>query len=846
MEEGGQQSEEFSSGESSMSSTDPQAGNVDEQRRRHKLTRRQISLAPKDHNDRKEQEARTPSRQTKSGEPQEQAEARGGSLDELLLTTYHNKSSENVKQDDDGDDDNEQENDDFGKDAAPSLSCPAALPLERDEPSQQSGSSASPSPQQRQQQKEKEKEKENASDRDENHMIDDSNDDGDDDAAAAIDDRVEERVIADDSKSNLAVVQQTQVRVELLEKMLASERQRSSQLDAELISLRSEPLVLRTALKVASDDLKRERDELDRRRMELEHLQCELNERASTLEGESRKIDERCAQLRGDREALDERERQALVRERLNSAHDAVMDEERRSLAREQLALARRSEQSRDQCRVLSKQHQAKMAEAMASAAARLGDATRRGNTLSKQCDELRHTLAMQEKARALANAELVEARAAIEIRNAELVELRARLVGAEPQRHASVFIPATALLGNDSNSEKGKDKAADAKATADLRRAQDVSKKKRGRDSSSRVLVMATPQTHSDSSSSLSSLPMDAAQKNLDRDDNDNDDADKQAESPATAMTDDDDVDDNVAAAVVSSAVSSGVSATVHSQTQRQSRERRPLMVMFTGFSTASKTYSLECRRKLAEIVAKLGGGVAPLNSSDYSAGYVTHLVAPKRVRTVKTVSGALDGAWVLNKQWILECERTGRFVDERPYGVRPDNSQFAARCFLATPAFWASSSDRKSVTALLNVVNSTLEPMSSQKLSSSTSSSVELIFCHDSDDSRERNRLSKRFPNARIFTWRRWMEIVQPYGPNDDKKKKSPEKRSSAKRSNSTSSSLANAKTKRSRKRVAAGVTTPSSSYAAALKRQRRNTRQSPIFDTASTVRRATPLKF
>lgn len=90
--------------------------------------------------------------------------------------------------------------------------------------------------------------------------------------------------------------------------------------------------------------------------------------------------------------------------------------------------------------------------------------------------------------------------------------------------------------------------------------------------------------------------------------------------------------------------------------------------MVLATSLLTADQ------RRQVRACVRRLGGTLA-----DGPIARVTHVVMPTSEsrlgrRTLKYAAGVLCGAWLVTFDWILHCERLGRWCDEAAYELLGD----------------------------------------------------------------------------------------------------------------------------------------------------------------------------
>jgi len=130
-------------------------------------------------------------------------------------------------------------------------------------------------------------------------------------------------------------------------------------------------------------------------------------------------------------------------------------------------------------------------------------------------------------------------------------------------------------------------------------------------------------------------------------------------------------------------------------------------IVVAFSGFkeSTALPN-NFEVRDKLLRMVERLGGHVVCSDADDLLAfdNRVTHIVAPTEARTPRVIVAALTGKWIVSPEWVLESNKKGTFVDEKPYGGRrTGKSPFAGEQVYLSPRFVAedcktsSSSTRK-----------------------------------------------------------------------------------------------------------------------------------------------------
>lgn len=51
--------------------------------------------------------------------------------------------------------------------------------------------------------------------------------------------------------------------------------------------------------------------------------------------------------------------------------------------------------------------------------------------------------------------------------------------------------------------------------------------------------------------------------------------------------------------------------------------------------------------------------------NSSHHWSPRVTHVVAPRFLRTGKVLAGLAAGNWVVTRDWLAECVKAGHYID-------------------------------------------------------------------------------------------------------------------------------------------------------------------------------------
>jgi len=106
------------------------------------------------------------------------------------------------------------------------------------------------------------------------------------------------------------------------------------------------------------------------------------------------------------------------------------------------------------------------------------------------------------------------------------------------------------------------------------------------------------------------------------------------------------------------------------------RSRKKKNVIVAFSGF----KQSDTELKSQFEEIVTKLGGKVR--NEAEFDIN-ITHIVTPPNTRTIKTLAAVLSHRWLVNRQWLLDCQKEGNFIDEQSYGIRSMLTPFKDKKF-------------------------------------------------------------------------------------------------------------------------------------------------------------------
>jgi hypothetical protein len=84
---------------------------------------------------------------------------------------------------------------------------------------------------------------------------------------------------------------------------------------------------------------------------------------------------------------------------------------------------------------------------------------------------------------------------------------------------------------------------------------------------------------------------------------------------------------------------------------------------VALSGFKPEDTEFSFEIRDAVIGQVKALGGEVSLAETLGPDA---THLLCPATSRTIKTMTAAASGRWLITRRWVDASTEQGRFVDE------------------------------------------------------------------------------------------------------------------------------------------------------------------------------------
>jgi len=116
----------------------------------------------------------------------------------------------------------------------------------------------------------------------------------------------------------------------------------------------------------------------------------------------------------------------------------------------------------------------------------------------------------------------------------------------------------------------------------------------------------------------------------------------------------------------------------------------QRRIVISLTGFGKPGHACDLAMEQTLLRAVVKAFGPSAVRSSSDELAAEVTHVVAPRDVRTHKTLAALLSGRWLVPPQWLTDSARASCFLPVQRFGgVQGVRGRFQGLRLYTTPAF-------------------------------------------------------------------------------------------------------------------------------------------------------------
>ncbi|KAL0489099.1 PAX-interacting protein [Acrasis kona] len=108
-----------------------------------------------------------------------------------------------------------------------------------------------------------------------------------------------------------------------------------------------------------------------------------------------------------------------------------------------------------------------------------------------------------------------------------------------------------------------------------------------------------------------------------------------------------------------------------------------------FSGFKDTTPNYNKSDRQHLRKIVHEMGGRIHVGKEREEYDQKITHVIAPPGTRTLKTLGAAIQGKWILDAKWLLDCQKANKFVREDDYGFKHELCPFNFKTVFLTPAF-------------------------------------------------------------------------------------------------------------------------------------------------------------
>lgn len=138
--------------------------------------------------------------------------------------------------------------------------------------------------------------------------------------------------------------------------------------------------------------------------------------------------------------------------------------------------------------------------------------------------------------------------------------------------------------------------------------------------------------------------------------------------------------------------------------------------------------------------------------------------------MRTVKTITAAVRGTWIVTPEWLQACDVKNEFTNALEFGAFFDHPESRSHTIYVTELF-EKSKDNTFLSDVLKGIGK-----SSKRLTSLSQELLpkSLVFRAENEPIEV---LANLRPKPESFTWRTWISIVQPLGP--PKTKKSTKKR-------------------------------------------------------------------
>ncbi|EFC47261.1 predicted protein [Naegleria gruberi] len=177
----------------------------------------------------------------------------------------------------------------------------------------------------------------------------------------------------------------------------------------------------------------------------------------------------------------------------------------------------------------------------------------------------------------------------------------------------------------------------------------------------------------------------------------------------------------------------------------------KKEFKVIFSGFNDKIAKYTNAFKKTLEDYVKELGGVIV----DDVDMG-ATHVVAPPGVRTIKVLQAAVAHIWIMNPEWLEECKKHSKLVDESSFGKLREEELFKGKNVGFTDAF-KKECDNSKYKAQKRMTNAkTLVEGGSGAVTEMEEAELILVSAEES--------LSANGKTKRVFTWEGFLDYIFP----------------------------------------------------------------------------------